>query len=253
MYSKVMIPEGLPRTGQTTSYRAGDDASMLKGVPLTAAQRFRDNGDGTVLDFATGLQWVKEVQLIIPGPSNAAMLAVHNQCQVARGAWAGATDYAVGDLVRNGLGPYYACPVAHTSAALFATDLAAGLWRETIWTSSAANLTAPATSTWDELIDKCLALEYAGHSDWSCPNIEQLLSIMNHGGVDAEGNRGYQVGGVSVYPNIGSGADRRVSSTSVSDSTANAWAAEFYPGSNTTRSWAKGSLCITLPVRRGNV
>lgn len=43
--------------------------------------------------------------------------------------WATATDYAVNDIVYDPtLAKYYKCLVAHTSAALFATDLAAVNW-----------------------------------------------------------------------------------------------------------------------------
>ena len=46
-------------------------------------------------------------------------------------AWAGVgTVYALGALVTNG-GSYYRCIVAHTAAAAFATDLAAGYWEVT--------------------------------------------------------------------------------------------------------------------------
>jgi len=50
---------GLPKTGQTTSYRDGDDGDFEKGYPK-APPRFKDNGDGTVTDNATGLMWVKD-------------------------------------------------------------------------------------------------------------------------------------------------------------------------------------------------
>lgn len=50
---------GLPKTGQTISYRAGDDGDLKKGYPLTG-DRFTDNGDGTITDNATGLMWVKD-------------------------------------------------------------------------------------------------------------------------------------------------------------------------------------------------
>jgi hypothetical protein len=65
-------PRGLPVTGQTTIYQAGDDGHFqcgrkpgttpaliqLFGDP-TAASRFTDNGDGTVTDNETGLMWSK--------------------------------------------------------------------------------------------------------------------------------------------------------------------------------------------------
>lgn len=46
---------------------------------------------------------------------------------VIRGAWVTATAYALGDVVTNA-SLVYRCLVAHTSAALFATDLAANKW-----------------------------------------------------------------------------------------------------------------------------
>jgi len=48
----------LPKTGQTTSYRNGDDGYYEKG--WDEAERFKDVGDGTVIDNATGLMWPKD-------------------------------------------------------------------------------------------------------------------------------------------------------------------------------------------------
>ena len=48
------------KTGQTISYRTGDDGDLQKGVP-SPDPRFTDNGDGTVTDNLTGLMWVKDV------------------------------------------------------------------------------------------------------------------------------------------------------------------------------------------------
>jgi hypothetical protein len=50
---------GLPKTGQTIVYTAGDDGTYQKGYPKTGA-RFTDNGDGTITDNATGLMWAKD-------------------------------------------------------------------------------------------------------------------------------------------------------------------------------------------------
>jgi len=71
---------GLPWTGQTTVYQAGDDGTYQKGYTLTrpivkgvGSHRFTDNGDGTISDAATGLMWVKD-PIAAPGaPFNAAM------------------------------------------------------------------------------------------------------------------------------------------------------------------------------------
>jgi len=58
---------GLPWTGQTVVYYAGDDGTYQKGLTLdrpivkgAGSPRFTDNGDGTVTDNATGLMWVKD-------------------------------------------------------------------------------------------------------------------------------------------------------------------------------------------------
>jgi hypothetical protein len=48
----------VPRTGQTTSYAVGDDASAQQGVAWPTT-RFTDNQDGTVTDGLTGLIWLK--------------------------------------------------------------------------------------------------------------------------------------------------------------------------------------------------
>lgn len=46
------------KTGQTTSYRTGDDGDLQKGA-VWPNPRFTDNGDGTVTDNLTGLIWMK--------------------------------------------------------------------------------------------------------------------------------------------------------------------------------------------------
>lgn len=48
----------LPKTGQTTSYRDGDDGYYQKG--WRDGERFKDVGDGTIIDNATGLMWPKD-------------------------------------------------------------------------------------------------------------------------------------------------------------------------------------------------
>jgi len=46
------------KTGQTKTYRLGDDGNLEKGVSWPVP-RFRDNGNGTVTDRLTGLTWLK--------------------------------------------------------------------------------------------------------------------------------------------------------------------------------------------------
>ncbi len=45
-----------PATGQMTSYRPSDDGDIKAGVTLD----YTDNGDGTITDNNTGLQWAKK-------------------------------------------------------------------------------------------------------------------------------------------------------------------------------------------------
>ena len=53
-----IYPTMVPRTGQITSYAAGDDGALQKGVAWPTP-RFTDNLDGTVTDNLTGLIWLK--------------------------------------------------------------------------------------------------------------------------------------------------------------------------------------------------
>jgi len=53
----------VPQTGQETSFAAGDDGDLMKGVPLPIP-RFTVNGDGTVTDNLTKLIWLKDAGCI---------------------------------------------------------------------------------------------------------------------------------------------------------------------------------------------
>ncbi len=53
----------LPATGQTVSYHPGDDGDLQMGVPIPA-NRFTDNGNGTITDAFTGLMWLQDANLI---------------------------------------------------------------------------------------------------------------------------------------------------------------------------------------------
>lgn len=177
----------LPRTGQTTSYAAGDDGYYQAGTPrggAAQASRFIDNLNGTIRDSATGLTWVKQPSIIIPGA-----VGVHstNQIQVAHGNWANNHPYELAELCKDtDLSTYWVCVSAHTSAAAgtFAADragAAAGKWRQTVWTASAADLIHPAPMDWATAITNCEALEYAGYTDWRLPNLKELHSISDAG------------------------------------------------------------------------
>lgn len=53
----------LPATGQVTSYYPGDDGDLQMGVSIPA-NRFTDNGDGSITDVFTGFMWAKDANLI---------------------------------------------------------------------------------------------------------------------------------------------------------------------------------------------
>jgi len=179
----------LPRTGQVTSYRTGDDADRAAGAKVcaTRASEYVALGDGTIYDRATGLYWPADPIKIIPGATG---VQAANQVQTARSDWANSTAYALADLVHDPSGGlYWVCCVAHTSASsgTFGVDFAAHptYWRQTIWTGSAANLTTAAGMTWAAAIDACVGLTYAGRSDWRLPTYLEILSIINFESTDA--------------------------------------------------------------------
>jgi len=87
--------KGVVKTGQTTSYVDYDDGYYQKGLPSSDV-RFVDNGDGTINDNVTGLQWVKEPQKIIPGATG---INATNQIQTAGGNWATNTTYTGATVV----------------------------------------------------------------------------------------------------------------------------------------------------------
>lgn len=78
---------------------------------------------------------------VLPESLSAAALALIGTSAVYRGPWAAGTTYAVGDVVNtNGGARAYACLAAHTAAASFPTDLAAGRWLLLAATSDAASV-----------------------------------------------------------------------------------------------------------------
>lgn len=180
---RTVIHSGLPRTGQATSYRDGDDGYLETGLPGTT--RFVPGVNNTVFDHMTGLEWVREVPLIMPGGTGAIGDDFGGGASAARGDWAGTTAYVKGDLVsRDGAdaAPYFVCNADHTSGGAFAGDVA--YWDETAWTSSAADLVTNSTMNWNTGIDNCRGsdhggsgLSYNGHDDWYLPNWWELVSL----------------------------------------------------------------------------
>jgi len=77
----------LPKTGQTTSYAAGDDGDLEGGVAWPNP-RFTDNGDGTVTDNLTRLMWLRNANAF--GAVNWATAL--NTCATLNNGEAGLTD-----------------------------------------------------------------------------------------------------------------------------------------------------------------
>jgi hypothetical protein len=136
----------LPRTGQVTSIATGDDGYFQAGNPRKT--RFYDNLNGTISDRATGLMWVKQPELIIPGATG---IQTTNQIQCIRGTWKVPPDdglgaYVAGDLVVGDGAPdalFYVCILGHTAHADYEPPNVT-YWRETVW----ANITSDAVESW---------------------------------------------------------------------------------------------------------
>lgn len=63
LYTLVGQRARVAKTGQTTSYAAGDDGALEKGVTWPSP-RLVDNGNGTVTDKLTGLMWLKDAMCL---------------------------------------------------------------------------------------------------------------------------------------------------------------------------------------------
>ena len=241
----------LPTTGQTTSYRDGDDGDFLAGLPGTT--RFVDSGIGTVYDRHTGLTWIKQPELIIPGVPRAgytkAGVGAVWQVQAARGNWANSTAYAVADLAKDAAdSTYWICLVAHNSTAApvtFAEDREANPthWVQSVWTASAANLTTPATMIWTAAIDNALALTTCGFADWRLPNAMEIMSLFSLA-TTAKCL-------VAFFANYQAGM--YWSGSTFASSTLYAWGAQFHPASGNLIEYRLKTNTATYirPVRGG--
>jgi hypothetical protein len=105
---------GVKKTGQTTSYKTGDDGDLEIGTAIA----FTDNSDGTITDNATGLMWAKDPAKIVPGGTGVV--------GASKGAWATSTAYSLRDLVSASLqtvnNPVWADGTTYT-AGTFVKDL----------------------------------------------------------------------------------------------------------------------------------
>jgi hypothetical protein len=179
MSYKELVPRELPQTGQRTNYRYGDDAdfeSGWQGQGAAGAGRFRDNGDNTTTDFATGLMWVADPK-VIGAPFNASI------------------------------------------------------------------------NTWNAAIDACLALNYAGHTDWRLPSVLELLSL-----IDFEKGAGVTTIYDTYFPNTEWAGKVYWSSTTYKTSSTQAHMVGFFSSGETLQDNKDGSGPLpewVRPVRGG--
>ncbi len=83
----------IPKTGQTESYATGDDGDLQRGLAAPAV-RFKENGDGTVTDSMTGLQWLKKADPVgVLYPSYDTFGNCRNEGRVS---WQMALDFIAG-------------------------------------------------------------------------------------------------------------------------------------------------------------
>jgi hypothetical protein len=103
----VVVPMGksgplasVAKTGQTTSYAAGDDGDLEKGVGMDSG-RFVDNNNGTVTDKQTGLIWLKDGQCTAfysadkTGTNNRPWWAAVDSANKLAGGFCGLTDGSI--------------------------------------------------------------------------------------------------------------------------------------------------------------
>lgn len=168
--NEIVSNGGLPKTGQNMSWAWADDGYYQMGYPAGGGQRYIDNGDGTVIDLATGLMWVKDPSQIPGG--------------------------------------------------LFASPM-----------------------YWYDAINNCENLDYAGWSDWRLPNINELMSIIDHSRYAPAWDPG-------VFPTPPDIWTPFWSSTTCAPWTDGAWAVYAYDGYK--GSWGKPwDMCSVRPVRAG--
>lgn len=140
MSFRTVRNQGIPKTGQSTSYQDFDDAyyaALGNGYPKVGTDVV-DNGDGTITVNSLKMMFIAEPELIIPGDNKTIGLPST--------LWATSVSYAVGDMVYVNQDntswfssgqqyPYpgtrcrFRCNTAHTSSN-FQNDFNSGKWQE---------------------------------------------------------------------------------------------------------------------------
>ena len=105
------LPGRVVATGQTTCYSGNtgsttsctgasgtgqDSDNASYGLAMSYTNGISGTTDGTVTDNNTGLMWIKQPELIIPGATG---VTASNQINAAKGNWTISTSYVPGNLV----------------------------------------------------------------------------------------------------------------------------------------------------------
>jgi len=97
----------------------------------------------------------------------------------------------------------------------------------------------PGQMDWEDAIDECLALDYAGHDDWRLPNIKELLSIVDYS----------KTSGPLIDNAFTCVSDRYWSSSTRAQYTTSSWIMEFDDG--WVQNSGKTNTYYLRPVRLG--
>jgi len=120
------------------------------------------------------------------------------------------------------------------------TDNMTGL----MWVKAPHSLSSNSVAqTWNNAIDFCNGLTFAGHSDWRLPNVRELQSLIRYGA---------RVGGLALpsgHPFTGVQSDYYWSSSTHADFTDDAWV--VYLNYGNVGDGNKASTIYVWPVRAG--
>jgi hypothetical protein len=217
-----LVFERFPVSGQTTCWIDGSNSSPPIGVVCSAATgtggqdgaaaagatlAYVDNGDGTVTDSNTGLEWEKKSD---DG-------GLHDKDNFY--SWVGYctfdnTSWCTRDADCSAFVPGATCDASPTGAPL------------TIF----------------QWVDQVNAANFAGHNDWRIPNVRELASLANYGnvnpavsaefnsncGANSSGNPGCTVTTCSC-----TGSFLYWSSSTYASTPQTAWVVNFYDGLTT--------------------
>jgi hypothetical protein len=160
----------LPKTGQTTSYAAGDDGDYQKGDPLT---RFVDTGKNMIFDQALRVYWIQKPELIINNYS-------YVNTPSLKGSWVTAHSYAKFDVVQDPTtNKKYVCNTDHISGgANLSSEI--GYWDYDPFIATATGTPTISSMNYTDILSGIESLNYNGFSDWRMANKTELYSLIDY-------------------------------------------------------------------------